>query len=278
MRLFLVPITLAALLLAGAPALAQGLPTDRNAPAYLLDYWRGHAAGSTLGIDASETSPGYSADAPALYVHNIYGAKIPPAQAELLKRRLMVAYQALMAQPSLADIHGSSLQVAINITRTPTDGEPVINASLTFIAKPITRGDPKTFALKGRYVTPGGEGPVLEVILNPYGYVAGSNLRPGPIAGRAMALNAGTTMGLLVTDAPAGPWDGHASADAFAADESWIGRPGVHPLLVRVAGSRQHHEEIGRGRTPPTDGLARLIAAAYMVDWQAVQAQMATLR
>lgn len=279
MRLFLPPITVAALVLAACPALAQsagGLPTDRNAPAYLLTYWRSHGPGSTLGLNASEMAPGHYEDAPSVYVHNIYGEKIPPAQADLLKRKLLVAYKALTAQPSLADIHGSSLQVAINITRTPTDGEPVISASLTFIAKPITKDDPKTLALKGRYVTPGGEGPLLEVVLNPYGYVSGANLQPGPISGRTLAFNAGTR--LLVTDKPAGPWDGAAMGTALATDLSWIGGPGVHPLLIRMAGARQHHQEIARGLTPATDGLARLTAAAYMVDWEAVQAQMVAVR
>lgn len=282
MRLTLVPIALAGLILTGSPAFAQSaksLPTDVNAPTPLLNFWRSHPAGTTLGNSPSETAPGVYPTAPSVFVHKVYGGAIPSAQADLLKRKLEIAFRALMSQPSLADIHGSSLTAAINITRTPTDdGEPVISASLSFNAKTIVKDDPKTIVKDARYVTPWQEGAVLEVILNPYGYIARRNVQPGPIAGRAMALNAGSTWGLFVSDKPISSWDYAATKAALATDESWIGRPGDHAMVVRVSGARHNNIDVDSGRSPPTDGLARLVAAAYMVDWQAVQQQMAAVR
>lgn len=282
MRPTLLPIVAAWLLLSAAPALAQSpasLPTDRNAPKDLLKFWRSHGPGTTLGLNASETAPGVFFETPAVFVHSVYGGKATPAQADLLKRKLEIAFKALMAQPSLADIHGTSLSAAINITRTPTDdGEPVISATLSFNAKQILKDDPKTVVKNGRYTTPWLEGAVLEVVLNPYEYIARRNIQPGPASGRALPVNAGSTWALLVTDKPAEGWDQQAAKAAMATDESWIGRPGDHPLLVRVSGARHQNLAVDSGQAPATDGLARLVAAAYMVDWQAVQQQMAAVR
>lgn len=66
----------AALLLASAlaalPAAAQGgtaLATDRYAPSHLLDFWRSHGPGATVGNDPSENAPGWFRDAPPLHAH-----------------------------------------------------------------------------------------------------------------------------------------------------------------------------------------------------------------
>lgn len=282
MRLALLSVAAAWLTLISAPALAQSaarLPTDANAPPYLLKYWRSHGAGSTLGIDSSETAPGAFQTAPAVFVHKIYGGPIPAAQADILKRRLEIAFKALMAQPSMADIHGTSLTAAINVTRAQTDdGPPVISASLSFNAKKIIKDDPRTVVKDGRYATPWLEGAVLEVVLNPYNYVARRNVQPGLQTGRTLSLNAGTTDALLVTDHPLTTWDKAAMKATLATDESWIGRPGIHPLLIRVAGVRHERLDIERERTPATAPLARLIAAAYMTDWESVHRQMAAVR
>lgn len=282
MRRHLIPLAAAWLVLLAEPSFAQspaGLPSDRNAPPHLLKFWRSHGPGTMGTTSPSEMAPGAYPATPAVFVHKVYGGPVPAAQADLLKRKLEIAFKALMSQPSLADIHGSSLTAAINITRAPTDdGDPVISASLSFNAKTILKDDPKTVVKDGRYTTPWQDGPVLEVILNPYEYVARRAIQPEPLGGRATALNAGSTWGLLVTDRPVAEWDQAATKKALSTDESWIGRPGDHPLLVRVSGTRQGNQDVDSGRAPPTSGLARLLAAAYMVDWQAVQQQMAAVR
>ena len=52
----------------------------------MLKFWRSHGPGTTLGLNASETAPGVFFDTPAVFVHSVYGGKVPPAQADLLKR------------------------------------------------------------------------------------------------------------------------------------------------------------------------------------------------
>jgi hypothetical protein len=280
---FLIFAAAAWLALLSAPAAAQqSLPTDRHAPLYLLKYWRSHGPGSTLGTSTSETAPGIYPAAPAMFVHGVYGGKLPAPQADLLRRRLDVVFKALMSQPSLADIHGASLDVAINISRAQTEEEGVlpVTANLTFRAKRILKDDAKTIEKNGRFATPWLEGSVLEVSLNPYDFIAHRNVVvAGPPQGRLQALNAGTTMALLVSDTPApAEFDRQALARELAHDSSWLGGAGKRPILMRVSGARHENLDVWRERTAPTDPLARLIAAAYMTDWDAVQRQVAAVR
>jgi hypothetical protein len=282
MRRLLIPAAIALLALSGATAAAQTLPTDKHAPPHLLKYWRSHGPGSTLGIDASETAPGAYPAAPAMFVHGVYGGKLPAPQADLLRRRLDVVFKALMSQPSLADIHGASLDVAINISRAQTEEEGVlpVTANLTFLAKQILKDDPKTIQKNGRYVTPWLEGAVLEVMLNPYDFIARRNVVAAePPQGRLQALNAGTTMALLVSDKPQpAEFDRHALARELAHDSSWLGGPGNRPILVRVSGARHENLAAWDKRTPTTEPLGRLIAAVYMTDWEKVQRDVAAVR
>lgn len=282
MRRFLIPAAVAVLTLSSATATAQPLPTDKHAPPHLLKYWRSHGPGSTLGTNSSETAPGAYPEAPSMFVHDVYGGKLPAPQAELLRRRLDVVFKALMSQPSLADIHGTSLSVAINISRAPTEEEGVlpVTANLTFNAKRILKDDPKTIQKNGRYVTPWLEGAVLEVALNPYDFIAHRGVvAAGPPQGRTQALNAGTTMALLVSDKPAPvEFDRHALAKQLAHDSSWLGGPGMRPILVRVSGARHENLAAWNEKSSATDPLARLIAAVYMTDWEAVQRDVAAVR
>ena len=268
--------------LTGAAAHAQTPASDKYAPPHPLKYWRSHGPGSTLGTNSSETAPGVYPATPAMFVHGVYGGKLPAPQADLLRRRLDVVFKALMSQPSLADIHGASLSVAINISRAPTEEEGVlpVTANLTFNAKRILKDDPKTTEKNGRYVTPWLEGAVLEVALNPYDFMARRNVVvAGPPHGRVQPLSAGTTMALLVTDrTPPAEFDPRALARELAHDSSWLGGPGQRPLLVHVSGARHENLAVWDAKAPATDPLARLIAAVYMTDWEQVQRDVAAVR
>ena len=98
------------------------------------------------------------------------------------------------------------------------------------------------------------------------------------MAGRILALRAGSTRGLYVQDSPfEGEWDPRAQAARLETDQSWYltGGDGSHPLLVTFSGSRQANLALAAGQLEPTSPLARLAAAVYMTDWDAVQREMA---
>lgn len=275
--------TLLALAVPAVPGAAQvALATDRYAPATLLEFWRSHGPGATIGSDRSENAPGWYAPSAKLMLHQpASGQRISQAEADLLKRKLDIAFQALMSQPSLKDIRGASLQSGINVAVAPTDdGARLVTASLTLIAKPIHVDDPKTYALGGRYQTPWEEGASLTVVLNPYEIVSGLDPQPEGVSGRTVALLTGAAA-LMIAAAPhQGEWNSREMAAKLQGDQSWYrsGTPGAHPMLVRVSGTRQDNQELRSGKGKPTRPIARLAAAMYMTDWEAVQREMAALR
>jgi hypothetical protein len=276
------PFAIAAALLCAHPALAQSsLPTDRYAPTMLLDFWRSHGPGSVIGDDPSENAPGWVLQETVLRIHQpASGPRITQAEGERFKRMLDIAYEALMRQPSLSDIRGASVQVGLNVSVIPTsDGTRLLGAELTLIAKPIDMDDPKTFALNGRFQTPGGEGPSLTIALNPYRIVSDLDPAAEGVTGRVVALKTGG-VAFFVSDVPfEGIWDPPAEAAKLEDDQSWH-RPdaaGVHPMIVRVAGGRQNNVALRAGKLKQTDPLARLAAAVFMTDWEEVHRKMAAL-
>jgi hypothetical protein len=210
------------------------------------------------------------------------GPRITAAEADLVKRRLDIAFKALMSQPSLKDIRGASLSADVNVSVLPTgNGRRLVTATLRLGAKKIILGDPKTFALQGRYQTPWLEAAPLHVTLNPYEFVSGRDMVADGASSRILSVRSGTTRGLLVADAPyEGEWAADAIAEKLASDHSWYrpDGPGDHPLLVTYSSYRQENQQLADGALKHTAPVARLAAAVWMVDWAAVQSQMAALR
>lgn len=266
-----------------APQRADLLVTDRFAQTALLAFWRSHGPGTTLGDDPSRNAPGWFRNDPVLHLHQpASGERITQAQAEALKRKLDVAFRALMSQPSLQDIRGASLNSAINVSVVPTSsGVRLIGATLSFNAKPLRLGEPETFLLDGRYNRNEGEGDVLHVHLNPYEFVYSRDPIAEGVAGRIVALRAGSTRGLYVQDDHFdGEWDPREQAARLETDQSWHapGAPGTHPLLVTFSGGRHTNQALAAGQLEPTAPIARLAAAVYMTDWDAVQREMAVMQ
>lgn len=94
--------------------------------------------------------------APDVHVHQPRNlARIPIAEIDLLRRRAMVAFDALMRQPSLRDVRGTSLHADINIAVVPTlDGVRLVGATFTLRAKSVIEGSSDTIQRDGRYLTP----------------------------------------------------------------------------------------------------------------------------
>lgn len=262
-----------------AQALPQpGLPTDRWAPQSLLRYWRGPSP--SPGSTPSENAPGWYSRTAALNLHRPRsGPPIPAAEAALMKRRLDLAFDALMAQPPLRDIRGTSLDAAVNIAVVGTaDGARLAHAVLSFNAKTIVIDDPKTIQREGRYLTPWQEGTVLRVYLNPYEFVAARDVHAEAMTGRIVHVRTGAAYGMLISDTGSPlPWRAYSEAARFQHDRSWYapGASGTHPLLVHASSYSHENDLLRAGRLKPTAGYARLVAAMFMVDWADLHRRMA---
>lgn len=209
-----------------------------------------------------------------LHVHQPRsGRRITPAEIEALRVPLEAAFQALIAQPSIAQIRGASLTADINVSVKPThDGEHLVVGILTLRAKKILLDSPSTVVTGGRYQTPDLEGDTLDVILNPYELIANRDVQTMAQAGTVMYARAGRQMILLVSDEPEPPgWTARRAADALARDRSWYSSgPGAHPMAITVRGPSHTGQELVSGRLDPAAPMARLAAAAFMVDWAAL--------
>lgn len=264
---------------AARPVAAQIAPleTDRWAPQSLLRFWRGPTP--DIGDDPSQTAPGWYPKAAVLNLHQPgNGSRITPEEASVLKRRIDLAFAALMAQPSLRNIRGASIDAAVNVAKVGTaDGVRLIHAVLSLNAKTIVWGDPKTIEREGRYLTPWQEGAVLRLFLNPYEFVASRGVQTDAITGRVLHVRTGSAYGMLVADrAPSEGWAARREAALMQHDRSWYepGADGAHPMLVHASSYTQENDLLRAGRLDPTSAYARLVAAMFMVDWQALHARM----
>lgn len=260
-----------------AAAQAASLPTDRWAPQSQLRFWRNSTP--DIGSDPSQTAPGWYPKTAVLNLHQPgSGPRIAAAEAGLLKRKLDLAFDALMAQPSLCDIRGASLDAAINVSKVGTaDGVRLIHAVLSLNAKTIVWGDPKTVERDGRFLTPWQEGSVLRLFLNPYQFLAGRGVQAEGVAGGVLHVRTGAAYGMFVADRlPAGEWAPRSEAALIQHDRSWYeaGAEGAHPMLVHASSYAQENDLLSAGRLRPTSAYARLVAAMFMVDWQALHARM----
>lgn len=123
----------------------------------LIRFWE-ISGDQAMGETPNERAPGQIMKTPGVYVHG----NVSKADAGVVERKLKVALEALLAQPSLRAIHGSDIRTAINISRDIT-GQ--VQGSLRIAAYPINLSDPKTKIVNGRYSTPG-EGASLYVWYN----------------------------------------------------------------------------------------------------------------
>ncbi|SEH17228.1 hypothetical protein SAMN05428974_2093 [Sphingopyxis sp. YR583] len=268
-------------LFAVAPAAPAALaaPGDNRAPKKLMERW-------AVGTPAPGTGlPGWYSKVPDIHVHQPRTrSPIPIAEVDLLRRRALVAFDALMRQPSLRDVRGTSLQADINISVVPTlDGVRLVGATFTLRAKSVIEGKPDTIQRDGRYVTPSEEGAVLSVFLNPYDMMARRQVQGEGIQRGGFQIRTGSAYGLYVADrlpeydADAEyAWGPRPLALQLQHDRSWYqpGSAGVHPLLVHMSSYSHENDDLRSDRLNPERPAARLAAAMFMTDWEDVQRRM----
>ena len=263
------------------PAIPAALaaPGDSRAPKKLMERWAIGTPGPGAGL------PGWYSKAPDIHVHQSRNdVRIPVAEIDLLRRRAMVVFDALMMQPSLRDVRGTSLQAVINISVVPTiDGVRLVAATFSISAKSVVDGRPGVVQRDGRYIDPDQEGAVLRVFLNPYDMMARRQVQAEGVQGGGLQIRTGSAYGLYVADRlPAYDadseyaWAPRPLALELQNDRSWYqpGAAGVHPLLVHMSSYSQENDDLRSDRLNPERPAARLAAAMFMTDWEDVRRRM----
>lgn len=258
---------------------AIAAPGDSRAPKKLMERWSAGTPGPGAGL------PGWYSKTPDVHVHQPRNdAGIPIAEIDLLRRRATVAFDALMQQPSLRDVRGTSLQADINISVVPTlDGVRLVGATFSISAKSVVEGRAGVVQRDGRYIDPDQEGAVLRVFLNPYDMMARRQVQAEGIEGGGLQVRTGSAYGLYVADRlPAYDpnseyaWGPRPLALELQHDRSWYqpGAKGVHPLLVHMSSYSQENDDLRSDRLNPERPAARLAAAMFMTDWEDVRRRM----
>lgn len=268
-----------------APAIPAAIaaPGDSRAPKKLMQRWSADAPNPGAGL------PGWSSKTPDIHVHQPLNlAPIPVAEIDLLRRRAMVAFDALMQQPSLRDVRGTSVQADINISVVPTiDGVRLVGAIFSLRAKSVIEGNADTVPRDGRYITTSEEAAVLNVFLNPYDMMARRQVQAEGVEDGSLQVRTGSAYGLYVADTLPDydpnseyAWGPRPLAMQLQNDRSWYqpGSAGVHPLLVHMSSYSQENDDLRSDRLNPERPAARLAAAMFMTDWEEVRRRMKAVR
>ncbi|UNU44072.1 hypothetical protein EAO27_16050 [Sphingopyxis sp. YF1] len=268
-----------------APAIPAAIaaPGDSRAPKKLMQRWSADAPDPGAGL------PGWSSKAPDIHVHQPrMQSPIPVAEIDLLRRRAMVAFDALMQQPSLRDVRGTSVQADINISVVPTiDGVRLVGAIFSLRAKSVIEGNADTVPRDGRYITTSEEAAVLNVFLNPYDMMARRQVQAEGVEDGSLQVRTGSAYGLYVADTLPDydpdseyAWGPRPLAMQLQNDRSWYqpGSAGVHPLLVHMSSYSQENDDLRSDRLNPERPAARLAAAMFMTDWEEVRRRMKAVR
>lgn len=279
MKFSLLRLALLGLFAVAPVAAVEAAPGDSRAPKKLMARWSGDAPEPGAGL------PGWASKAPDIHVHQPRNlARIPIVEVDLLRRRAMVAFDALMRQPSLRDVRGTSLHADINISVVPTlDGVRLVGATFTLRAKSVIEGNPGTIQRDGRYLTPSEEGAVLSVFLNPYDMMARRQVQAEGLQRGGFQVRTVAAYGLYVADRLPDydpdteyAWGPRPLALQLQHDRSWYqpGAAGVHPLLVHLSSYSHENDELRGDRLSPERPAARLAAAMFMTDWDDVRTRM----
>lgn len=272
---------LAMLVLATAPARAQDASaTGRwaNGESFRYDYfvkfWRASPPGTTLGETPDETAPGRIFPTRIDYQSNA----LPRTRAALFVRKAQLAVDALLAQPSLREIRGFSLQPRIRIDRYRS-GRFFSTVSI-FVAD-LRLANPATTRIDGRYFTP--DQPAAEIRVNLNGGLDWNQESPVTL----------------------GSYNGNPVANAKAEPFVYVATNGRAPILPACCDYRHQptedynksfyddtlpgtriqylaarafygswHPGLWDGTAPPTSKVGRMVAAILMVDWRDLARRM----
>lgn len=259
---------------AGFASAAPAQPINRHAPRYVVDFWRNNPANTPTRDTPSGRAPGQLLADGGMRVGKASGA-VPQPIADRFQRKLDLARKALLAQPSLRDPHGVSIVAGYNAYGVSSEGGKPPTGTLSISVRPLTIEDKGSTQKDGRWFTPT-EGDTLKVVLNPLEYLGNRQITPIGMADGMMVVRYGGTWGFFLSDNPLMPWDQRAMDARQQTDLSWAkaGAPGEHMMLVYIATSRPIAMELEQKRLSPAAGHARLLAAAFDIDWVSLRKRM----
>lgn len=232
----------------------------------LIRFWELNGD-QAMGETPNERAPGRIFAKPGIAVLG----NVSRAESGIVIRKLAVALDALLALEPLRDVHGSYVMAAITVSRGKY-GQ--VQGLLNIKAYPINLKDPKTRIDAGRYSTPGGEGPSLNVWYNaPFDdrhsdrlFIWGEQdgVRIMPMAGGYAGLIAKADRQLLVPG---------VNGDVLNPKYLDPGRPAGELQMLWF-----HATSGWRDRQAPTSQNGRLAATGFMADWGAIVRKMEQVR
>lgn len=268
----------AAMLFAPRAALAApcDLPGGFKAQ-YLVDFWRSQAAGSLPpDADDSARAPGLRRAAARTFLAP--DSRIAARELDLVNRQLAIALDAVMNQPSLAILHGGSIIPDINMKRNASG---TIEATLSIMGRGIDLRNPATSRRDGGYFTPG-EGDHIDIRFNiapthnpnwvPIGACNGVSMRRD---GSQVAAFVNLTGRPWFVEHQAGAYRETRANPAFFDASPPASR--LQFLDIRFGSGSLTTTAVARGKLAPTHISGRLLAAAFMTDWNAVARKMAAV-
>lgn len=263
-------------------ALMASAPAAWAADYDIVGFWRSHPPGSVMeGDTPSAQAPG-KVPTGFSFVNVASDTNVSPAELALVKRRLELALQEIMRQPSMKDLRGAFAMASMDVSRLRASGAPgALTATLNLIVRPLDLDDPQTHRdAAGRYSTPG-EGVTLELTLNPTRFMRGADITGStPIPGGAR-LQVGSSPVILLSGAPLPQgWTGESLGRRWENDRTWTSAQGngEAAMLVYLGAGRHQNIALDRGTLRPTAPYGRLAAAAQMIDWKDLRTRMLAIR
>ncbi len=262
------------------PQSPEGRPDYPFYGHYLVAFWRRAAPSTVLPDDnASQRAPGRIVRAlPSFDARGRSG--VPAAQQAVLMKRCEVIRDRMLAQPSLSDIHGASLDFVPRArlsTSGPNAGRLVCELAMNHRA--VRLDFPETIEVDGRFHTPTpGEQLVFRVNDT-------ANLEERLVEtfrfGPNRLYSARMRHGAFWIDPALEPL---APLPPYVSDVNNLehvphgGDPMAIHLFTAASASNASQSSMERGQLRPTHWAGRAMAALYMVDWPAVVAELKTIR
>lgn len=273
----------------GAPdwrVLPRGRESPEGAPDYpfyghyLPAFWRRAAPSTVLPDDnASQRAPGrILRTLPSFDARGRSG--VPAALQAVLMKRCELIRDRILAQPSLSDIHGASIDFvprASMPTSGPNAGRLICRLTMTYRA--VRLDFPETFQVEGRFHTPTpGEQMVFAVNdTDALDERLTETFRFGPNRLYSARMGHGA---FWIDPAlePLAVLPSHVSDATNLAHLPHGGDPLAIHLFTAASASNASQTDLERGYLRPTHWAGRAMAALYMVDWPAVVAELKTIR
>lgn len=261
------------------PQSPMGRPDYPFRARYVIDFWRRAAPGTTAPDDTpSLKAPGRVDRTLAMALEG--PVRPTAAQQRVFQRRIEMIRDAFLAQPSLSDLHGGSINFTGRVqTRSSGRDAGRMAVKLQMFHRPIVLSDPGTIQVDGRYHTPT-PGLMMQAYINETETLNGKLITTFPYGPNRLH-SAPMGHGVHWLDPAIGPL---APLPPGVSDDTNLdvipkgGDPTIIHFLHAESRSNGPQTALERGELPPTHIGARALAALYMIDWPRLTAQLQAVR